>query len=484
MRSAIYMIIVACLFTACEKIPPPLQKPFNISIYDLKGQKINEASAGLHIKIVDEKFREINKQIDLRQEGFIIFDKIAVPIMEAKDDFIITAVPLMGYPEVRSLNLQIRIRNQYTLLCQVCIFYRPTVRGTILTGFSGGASDGTFQNPAEMTLDAAGNIYVIDQRPSNDVVLKVTPTGTVTTFAGAANEFGRLVGIGINNVLNRMYVSDATAQRVLSIDMLAPSSVTTLAGSGTAGNADGTGTAASFKFGNQGVDNFGTSETGQGLTVDADGNIYVGEKYGTSSSASQIRKITPAGVVTTLTGSRIEPMAQEEVAQPAGVAAITGSDLYYVSGSSGFFQGITRINAGVISRAAGRISYEGLNDGSGAGAQFSYPKAVAGNAASLYVADGTNGALRRMTISSGRVITLAGVGHFNTNRFSGSGMFLPPLEGSYVMPSIFIVPPADYFETAAAAIRMDQAGGVAVRNDGLIYVADYGYKCIWKITIG
>jgi len=482
MRSIVYLILAVTLFTACQKMPPPEQIPFNISIYNLKGQKINEANAGLHIKIVDEQFREINKQIDLRQEGAILFDKLEVPIIEAKDNYLITAVPLMGYPVVRGLSLQLRIRNQFTLLCQACIFYRPTVRGTILAGFSEGASDGTFQNPAEMTPDAAGNIYVIDQRPSHDVVLKVTPTGTVTTYAGAANEFGRLVGIGINNTLNRLYVSDATAQRVLSIDMLAPSSVTTLAGSGTAGNADGTGVAASFRFGNQLVENFGTSETGQGLTLDTDGNIYVGEKYGTGSSASQIRKITPAGVVTTLTGSRIEPMAQEEVAQPAGLAAITGSDLYYVSGSSGFYQGITRINAGVRTRPAGRISYEGLNDGSGATAQFSYPKAIAAHGAFLYVADGTNGALRRMDISTGRVITLAGVGHFQTNRFSG-GMFLPPLEGSYVMPSPFIVPPADYFETAAAAIRMDQAGGVAVKNAGLMYVADYGYKCIWKITI-
>jgi hypothetical protein len=36
----------------------------------------------------------------------------------------------------------------------------------------------------------------------------------------------------------------------------------------------------------------------------------------------------------------------------------------------------------------------------------------------------------------------------------------------------------------ARAIRMDQAGGIVVIHAGLIYVADCGYKCIWKITIG
>lgn len=483
MRFTLYLTIVAILFSACEKVPFPHQPPFNISIYDLKGQKINEVNAGLQIRIEDEKFREINKQIDLRQEGVMVFDKIEVPIIEAKDNYIVTAVPIMNYPELRSLTIQIRFRNQYTLLCQVCIFYRPTVRGTILTGFSGGASDGTFSFPAEMTLDAAGNIYVIDQRTSNDVILRVTPTGTVTTFAGAANEFGRLTGIGINTAGNRLFVSDATVQKVLSIDMLAPATVTTLAGSGTAGNTDGTGTAASFRFGTQRVDNFGTSETGQGLTMDSDDNIYVGEMYGTAPFNTQIRKITPAGVVTTVPGSRLEPMSMDGIAQPAGLTAISGTDLYYVCGSSGFFQGVTRINAGAKTNVAGKTSYEGLNDGAGAAAQFSYPKAVAASGGYLYVADGTNGALRRMTISSGNVITLAGVGHFNTSTFNGSG-FRAPLQGSYLMPGIFIVPSVDYFETNAAAIRMDQAGGVAVRNTGLIYVSDYGYKCIWKITIG
>jgi hypothetical protein len=481
MRFSLYLVLTALLFTGCEKITPPVQKQVNF--YNTKGVKINEVNAGLQIKIEDELLREINKQVDLRQVGAIVFDKIEVPIIEAKDNYLITAVPIMDYPEVRSLNIAIRIQSQYTILCQACIVYRPTVRGTILTGFSGGASDGTFTKPAEMTLDAAGNIYVIDQRTTNDVVLKVTPAGTVTTFAGGANEFGRLVGIGINNALNRMYVSDATAQRILSIDMVTPTSVTTLAGSGTAGNTDGTGTAASFKFGNQAVDNFGSSETGQGLTLDTDGNIYVGEMYGTVSFATQIRKITPAGVVTSVAGSRIEPTSMEGIAQPSGLTAITGTDLYYVCGSSGFFQGITRVNAGVRTTTAGKVSYEGLNDGVGATAQFSYPKAIANNSGYLYVADGTNGALRRMWIASGNVITLAGVGHFNTNRFNGGG-FLPPLEGSYVMPSPFLIPGADFFEIAAAAIRMDQAGGVAVRNTGLIYVSDHGYRCIWKITIG
>ncbi|MGO8055938.1 hypothetical protein, partial [Rhizobium leguminosarum] len=88
-------------------------------------------------------------------------------------------------------------------------------------------------------------------------------------------------------------------------------------------------------------------------------------------------------------------------------------------------------------------------------AKFNYPKAVRYFNTFLYVADGTNGALRRVN-ASGRVITLAGVGHFNTNSYGESGSFLPPLEGSYLMEGILALPDTDYYEVAASAIRMDQ----------------------------
>jgi hypothetical protein len=231
------------------------------------------------------------------------------------------------------------------------------------------------------------------------------------------------------------------------------------------------------------VNDFGTSEIGQGMTIDADGNLYVGEMYtATITFASQVRKITPSGVVTVVTGSRIEPMSQTEVAMPSGVSIDAGNNIHYVSGSSGFFQGITKITSGgVASRLAGKTSFEGLNDGTGNVAQFSYPKAITSLNTYFYVADGTNGALRRVS-NTGAVITLAGVGHFETAAYCACP-FVGPRDSSYVMPSVFVVP-ADAYETLAKAIRMSQAGGVAVRNAGLIYVADYGYRCIWKITIG
>jgi hypothetical protein len=114
-------------------------------------------------------------------------------------------------------------------------------------------------------------------------------------------------------------------------------------------------------------------------------------------------------------------------------------------------------------------------------ARFSYPKALQYQSGYYFVADGTNGALRRVT-EGGDVTTLAGVGHFLTPTFCACGPIPPATAASYVMPGPFVVSP-DAQELAARAIVMDQIGGVAAQSSGVIYVSDYGYRCIWKITV-
>lgn len=490
-RLIVLASLFVLLFTSCVKIPFPNDNTApdaieDVAMYDSSGMAISDFYAGRLIRLESDKFIALNQAGDLTKEGTIQFDAISAVIIKAEKNYLLTRVPIMARSLTINVSIRLLLRNYLIRLCPQCEFvYRPTVRGRILAGNVKGSPDGTFREPAEMTLDAEGNIYVIDQSVSNDVILKVTPAGVVTPFAGAGGEFGRLVGIGLDRSRNCIYVADATVQRVLKIDIAAPATIITLAGSGTPGNTNGTGTAASFNFGNQRAYEPGDNDRGQGLTVDATGNIYVGEMYGTAGIASQIRKITPEGAVTTLTGSQTNPMGDAEVLQPAGVA-VSGTDIYYVSGYSGVFQGITRIaSAGTRSVTAGRVHAESLNDGTGAAAEFSYPKAIAATSTYLYVADGSNGALRRSSLT-GQVITLAGVGHRNTNsQCAGScppGGLLP-LEGSFWMPvSLSLVGP-DYFEEAARAIRMDIVSGVAAQNDALIYVSDSGYRCIWKITL-
>ena len=147
---------------------------------------------------------------------------------------------------------------------------------------------------AGLAVNNTGNIYVADT--GNDTIRMVTPAGVVTTLAGTAGTAGSADGTGTAasfnaprglavNSTGNIYVADTGND---TIRMVTPAGVvTTLAGTaGTAGSADGTGTAATFNG-------------PQGLAVDpTSGNIYVADR-----GNDTIRMVTPAGVVTTLAGT-------------------------------------------------------------------------------------------------------------------------------------------------------------------------------------
>jgi hypothetical protein len=480
MRKIIYGMLVSAFFITCR---PDVENPYLISIHakftDVEGTPISEAASGQAIQISSDQFTNINPKGISPEIAELYFNNVKVPFQQAGPNGIMTKVPIMLLTYYTRINVSIRYLR-YNIIIQEFIIYRPTVTGEVIAG-----NDGTFQMPAEMTIDGTGNIYVIDQRTDHDVIFKITPEGETSLFAGGKNEFGRLVGIGIDPATSRMYVSDATAQQVKWFSFPTPTTVSVLAGSGTAGNTDGTGTAASFKFGIERVDDFGSNEKGQGLTVDGSGNIYVGEKFGTDAILSQIRKITSAGEVTTVPGSRISmPMDFDDAHPVSGLTILQPTnEVVYIGGASSFYQGIARVTpAGTMVRIAGQYSNEDLVDGTGAAAEFAYPKAISYFNGYYHVADGTNGAYRRVT-TTGAVITLAGVGHFATPSFCFCGI-TGPVSGSYIFPSIFDADPNRY-ELAANAIIMDQVGGIAVRNNRLVYLSDYGtdFKCIWRIRI-
>ena len=144
-------------------------------------------------------------------------------------------------------------------------------------------------------VDATGNVYTVG---TNDFkIYKITPAGAVSVFAGSgvsgfadgqgtATLFTAPAGIAIDAAGN-LYVTD-----VYRVRKITPAGmVSTFAGGGTAGKVDGLGTAATFgAYGNL-----------MNITIDATGNVYVSEGIYNYSPAAvdYIRKITPAGAVTT-----------------------------------------------------------------------------------------------------------------------------------------------------------------------------------------
>jgi sugar lactone lactonase YvrE len=196
-----------------------------------------------------------------------------------------------------------------------------TVAGTGVGGsVDGDRSQASFLAPTDVVVDAAGNLYVADI--SNNKIRKITPSGVVSTFAGSGAE-GSKDGIGILASLHypRFITIDASGNLFVSewgshkIRKISPAGiVTTLAGGGIYG-VDGAGSIAGFAL-------------PSGLTIDATGNLYVADVH-----SNKIRKITPAGVVTTFVGTGIAGsldglLATATFDRPFGVAIDNNGNVY------------------------------------------------------------------------------------------------------------------------------------------------------------
>ena len=293
-----------------------------------------------------------------------------------------------------------------------------------------GSADGTgstarFSSPADIALDSAGNAYVADA--GNHAVRKITPTGVVTTLAGSA-QLNRPTGVAVDGSGN-VYVADTGGNAIWKVT--AAGVVSTLAGhAGPGGSTDGTGTAASFR---------GPS----GIAADPTGSLYVADTLNHT-----IRKVTPAGVVTTLAGTA---GASGAVNGTGTAARFYGPQGIVLDASGNLFVADTNNNAirkvvassGTVTTVAGQNGVAGSADGASGQAQFYFPSGIGiDSAGNLFVADTDNHTLREIALA-GTVSTPAGLAGAIGN--------------------------ADGMGTAA---RFNFPTGVAVNNAGDVYLAD------------
>ncbi len=262
--------------------------------------------------------------------------------------------------------------------------------GVVTTLAGSGTADTTngtgtaaaFNNPTGITTDGT-NLYVAEV--SNNRIRKIViATGVVTTLAGfgpgdnngtgTAATFNQPSGITTDGT--NLYVADQVNNQIRKI-VIATAVVTTLAGNGP-GNADGTGTAATFW---------------QPTDVTTDGtNLYVAD-----NANYRIRKIVIAtGVVTTLAGngkgSADGTGTTATFSQPSGLTT-DGTNLYVVDNDIHRIRKIV-IATGVVTTLAG--SGQGSADGTGTAATFFYPKGVTTDGTNLYVADQSNHRIRKI----------------------------------------------------------------------------------------
>ncbi|MEI6569779.1 MAG: cadherin-like beta sandwich domain-containing protein, partial [Verrucomicrobiota bacterium] len=319
-----------------------------------------------------------------------------------------------------------------------------TLAGSGTDGFTNGTGAAAqFYNPLGVAVDSGGNVYVADCY--NNRIRKITPAGVVTTLAGSG-AFAYTNGTGTNaafffpydvavDASGNVYVGDSRNYRIRTVSSAGV--VTTLAGSGTQGFADGAGATAKF---------YSTF----GVAVDSGGIVYVADAQNT-----RVRKVTTLGEVSTLAGSSTSGYFDSTTGGLArfnvvNSVAVDASGNVYVADEGNHC--IRKVTAeGVVTTLAGSTT-SGYVDGTGAAARFYNPKGVALDASgNLYVVDSLNYRIRKVS-PTGVVTTLAGNG---TQSFA---------------------------DGPGATAMFNGMKGVAVDGSGNVYVGDFGNSRIRKIT--
>jgi sugar lactone lactonase YvrE len=270
-----------------------------------------------------------------------------------------------------------------------------------------GYADGTgtealFYYPKGIAVDAAGTAYVTDYLLGAEALRQVTPDGTITSLT-SVGQLGRPNGVALDGDGN-LYVADDNEHtiRKRSTD----GTVTVFAGlAGSSGSANGTGSAARFKF-------------PLGVAVDSGGNVFVAD-----SGNNTIRKITPTGLVTTLAGragtfgTNDGTGSAARFSYPNDVVVDNAGNVFVADLSNFTIRRITP--QGVVTTVAGLGGSRGSDDGMGSAARFQYLGGLAiDNAGNLFAADYLS--IRKIT-PQGAVTTLAS-GKFGTMDGTGGSV--------------------------------------------------------------
>ncbi len=254
------------------------------------------------------------------------------------------------------------------------------------SGDGGAASAALLDNPVALAFDSASNLYIADQ--DNGRIRRVTPAGVISTFATLAGP----TGLAFDSSGN-LYASQASLH---TIRRIAPDgTITVFAGTGTSGFAgDGAAATAARLF------------APNGLKFDSSGNLFFAD-----TSNHRIRRVTPAGVISTVAGDGVGRFTGDggqalaaSLSLPADVAFDSSGNLLIADGSTGR---IRIVNAqGLISTLAGGSS--SYNDGLASQARLPGITSIAlDNRGDLLISVSTARQIRRL--SQQVVSTVAGV---------------------------------------------------------------------------
>ncbi|MEB3196762.1 MAG: NHL repeat-containing protein [Candidatus Sericytochromatia bacterium] len=357
------------------------------------------------------------------------------------------------------------------------------------TALDGAGLSAQFSEPRGLAVDDSGAVFVADR--GSHRIRKMAPDTSVTSVAGSGfagfadgnskvEQFGSPTDVAVD-ASGALYVSEANRIRILNPD----GTLRALAGGGP-GTNDGTGSAAQFALAFR-------------IALDSAGNLFVSD-----ANNNRIRKVTPAGVVTTLAGSS-NGFAEGQgsaarFSSPYGVA-VDASGTVYVADRSNYR--IRKVSPdGLVTTFAGSGSSTHA-DGQGASAGFSSPSGLAFDASgTLYVAESSR--VRKVS-PSGLVSTLAGSGSWGASDGVGVAASFKNLSDIAVDASgvVYVADydpsrirriqpdgtvstlaggtPVGFADGIGAVARFNNLAGIGIDVSGTLYVADSGNRLIRRL---
>ncbi|MNX79232.1 Serine/threonine-protein kinase PknD [compost metagenome] len=266
----------------------------------------------------------------------------------------------------------------------------------------GATSSARFYNPNGLLFDASGNLLVADTE--NNAIRKVTPDGVVTTWSSLSGYLDKPMGMTFDNAGNLIISNNRS-----TIIRVSSNGTVTQISDGGAGSGAASPTATSIGF-------------PKGVVVDAAGNLCATEAFQTS------RKVTPGGAISTFAGYRDGmyggfvdgATSSAKFDNPYGLAIDASGNLYVADAGNSAIRKVTP--AGVVTTVAGSYPTKasGFVDGAASSARFAGPQGLAIDASgNLFIADTGNNAIRKLDLQTGFVTTVAG-GYFAGSLTDGS----------------------------------------------------------------